>query len=333
MRRLLFLFLALFSLPAFAQVPDAPTNLTAQAIENESIRLTWTAAFTGGIPSGYRVFRDNVEITTTPVVAVTFTDSATELVPGTQYTYFVRAVNNEGSSGNSNSVTATPLAIPVAPTGLTATSPTSTTVVLNWNDVPGATGYTVYRDGDEVATPTASTFTDTGLDPNTEYEYTVDATTSGGTSAESAPVSVTTRAVGDAKQEAWTRAFRKDDANLDGEISWEEYLLAKGGRLSWVIVRNRFVNTDKDADEFLSLAEYANALGGRRFFPPSRLGQFLLADLDESGLLEVDEYALTLPSRTKESAVIKKFNKLNKDDEDNGLSQQEFGIRRGTGAP
>jgi hypothetical protein len=211
---------------------------------------------------------------------------------------------------------------------LTATSPTSSTVIVNWNDVSGATGYTVYRDGEEVATPTASTFTDTGLTPNTEYEYTVEATTAGGTSAESAAVSVTTRAAGDAKQDAWSRAFRKDDANLDGEISWDEYLIAKGGRLSWVIVRNRFVNSDKDADEFLSLAEYANALGGRKYFPPSRLGVFYLADIDESGLLDPDEFALTASARAKPAAVMKAFDK--RDRNDSGLlSEQEYGIRRG----
>ncbi|MBA2809589.1 PHB depolymerase family esterase [Streptomyces sp. KM273126] len=60
-----------------------------------------------------------------------------------------------------------------APSGLTATSTTDTSVSLSWNTVAGAASYRVYRGGAQVGTPSSTSFTDTGLSSGTTYGYTV----------------------------------------------------------------------------------------------------------------------------------------------------------------
>jgi acid phosphatase type 7 len=76
---------------------------------------------------------------------------------------------------------------PPTPTGLTHTGKTSTTVDLAWNASPGAASYTVRRGGSVVGTPAATTFRDTGLSPDTQYSYTVDACNAAGCSPQSSP--------------------------------------------------------------------------------------------------------------------------------------------------
>jgi hypothetical protein len=71
-----------------------------------------------------------------------------------------------------------------------------TAVLLNWNastDNVGVAGYHVYRNGILVGTSTTTTFTDTGLDPSTQYTYAVSAfDAAGNESARSTAVTVTT---------------------------------------------------------------------------------------------------------------------------------------------
>ena len=90
---------------------------------------------------------------------------------------------------------------PTVPTGLNATSVTSSAVSLQWNastDNVGVTGYTIYRNGTAVGStggPTATSFTDVTVAPGTSYQYSVDAFDgSGNHSAQSAAIPVTTPA-------------------------------------------------------------------------------------------------------------------------------------------
>ncbi|AJF67561.1 chitinase [Streptomyces vietnamensis] len=89
-----------------------------------------------------------------------------------------------------------PVQTPATPTGLTAGSPTSTSVPLTWSAVPGATSYKVYRGGALVATVTGTSYTATGLAPSTSYGFQVSAANSAGESAKSAAVSATTTSGG-----------------------------------------------------------------------------------------------------------------------------------------
>ena len=63
---------------------------------------------------------------------------------------------------------------PATPTGLEATAISNTEIDLTWDAVTGASGYDIERDGTVIATDHSSTtYNDTGLTLNTEYEYRV----------------------------------------------------------------------------------------------------------------------------------------------------------------
>lgn len=161
--------------------PGAPTGLTATA-GNAAVNLSWTAGYGA---TGYYVKRSTTTGTEAQIASVTATTYVdTSVTNGTKYFYEVSAYNSYGTSGNSNEVSATPVAPPGAPTGLTAT-PGNAQVALTWNAVSGATGYNVKRSTTTggpysiVNSPTTTNFTDTGLSNGTTYFYVVSAVNSG----------------------------------------------------------------------------------------------------------------------------------------------------------
>jgi fibronectin type 3 domain-containing protein len=181
-----------------ASPPAAPTGLTATP-GNAQVSLSWTAA-TGA--TSYRVKRATVSggpyTTVASPTATSFTNIG--LTNGTTYYYVVTAVNGGGESGNSTQISATPQAsAPAAPTGLTAT-PGNAQVALSWTASTGATSYNVKRATvsggpyTTVASPTTTTFTNTGLTNGTAYYYVVTARNAGGESGNSNQASATPQA-------------------------------------------------------------------------------------------------------------------------------------------
>ena len=180
--------------------PAAPTGLQATA-GNAQVSLSWNAS-TGA--SGYYVKRSTTsgseaQIATASTTA--YTDSG--LTNGTTYYYEVSAYNSYGQSSDSNEVSATPTApvtAPAAPTGLQAT-PSDTQVNLTWTASSGATSYHVKRSTTnggtytQIAAPTATNYTDTGLNDGTTYYYVVSALNSAGESGNSTQVSATPKTV------------------------------------------------------------------------------------------------------------------------------------------
>ncbi|MEV0980786.1 glycoside hydrolase family 18 protein [Streptomyces sp. NPDC049915] len=86
--------------------------------------------------------------------------------------------------------------VPAAPAGLAVSGTTSSSVSLSWNAVPGATGYTVYRDGAKAASVTGTSATVSGLAAATSYSFQVTASNAAGESARSAAVPATTAGTG-----------------------------------------------------------------------------------------------------------------------------------------
>ncbi|MFD7916486.1 chitinase [Streptomyces sp. NPDC059752] len=81
---------------------------------------------------------------------------------------------------------------PAAPTGLTASATSSNAVALSWSAVPGATSYTVHRDGAAPLSVTSASAAVTGLAAATTYTFRVSAVNAAGESPQSAPASATT---------------------------------------------------------------------------------------------------------------------------------------------
>ena len=180
-----------------ATPPTAPTGLQATA-GNTQVSLVWTAS--AGATS-YHVKRSTINggpyTQVSAPTATNFTDLG--LTNGTAYFYVVSALNSAGESANSSQVSATPVAPvtpPAAPTGLQATAG-NTQVSLTWTASTGAMSYHVKRSTTsggpytQVAAPTTTSDTDTGLTNGTTYYYVVSALNSAGESANSPQVSAT----------------------------------------------------------------------------------------------------------------------------------------------
>jgi len=105
-------------------------------------------------------------------------------------------------------------ASPGAPTGLTASSTSSSGTTLSWSAVtPPANcsiaNYTVFQNGSSIGTATGTSFSVTGLAASTTFSFTVAASDAFGSSAQSAAVSVTTAAAsggGGTCAPAWSAA-------------------------------------------------------------------------------------------------------------------------------
>ncbi|WP_281324451.1 M4 family metallopeptidase [Flavobacterium sp. IMCC34518] len=159
--------------------PTAPTALTATAVTDVSTVLSWTAATDNIAVTGYNVYNGATLITT--VTGSTFT--VTGLSASTAYTFTVKAKDAAGNlSDASNDATITTLATdatpPTAPSALAASGTTASSTNLSWSsstDNVAVTGYNVYNGATLVTTVSATTYSVTGLSPNTAYTFTVKA--------------------------------------------------------------------------------------------------------------------------------------------------------------
>jgi chitodextrinase len=183
--------------------PSTPTNLSATAVSQSQINLSWTASTDNVGVTGYKIFRGGTQVGTSSTTSY----NDTGLTASTAYTYTVKATDAAGNdSAASTSASATTQAAPdttapSTPTNLTVGTVTSSTVNLSWTastDNVGVTGYKVYRGGTLVGSPTGTSYQDTGLTASTAYSYTVKATDAAGNlSAASSAVNATTQAAPD----------------------------------------------------------------------------------------------------------------------------------------
>src|SRR5205814_522712 len=174
--------------------PTTPTGLTATVAGSSGANLSWSASTDNVGVTGYIVRRNGVQVATPTTTS--FAD--TGLSAATTYSYTVAArdaAGNTSANSASASVTIADTTPPTTPTGLTAAVAGSTGANLSWTastDNVAVTGYIVRRNGVQVATPTTTSFADTGLSAATTYSYTVAARdAAGNTSANSASASVT----------------------------------------------------------------------------------------------------------------------------------------------
>lgn len=181
--------------------PSAPTNLAASAATPGEIDLSWLASTDNLAVTNYDIYRGATKVGTVAADALTYQD--TSVTPGTSYTYTVRARDAAGNtSADSNTATATATSAPVAaPSGLTASATSSTSVHLAWTASPtsSVTGYNIYRgpSGGTLArissTGSGTTYDDTTATAGTAYDYAVTAVSTGGAeSAKSNTATVTT---------------------------------------------------------------------------------------------------------------------------------------------
>ena len=204
-------------------IPAAPTGLAAGTQTHDSITLSWDDPGDSAIQSyqvlrrprdrsvygdgqgapGFVVVADN-----TGAAGATYTD--TSVTPNTRYVYSIKARNALGLSAVSADVNAEtprdPQGVPATPTGLAVDSRTHNSITLSWDD-PGDSAIQSYQvlrrlrdiqlqpDLAVLVEDTGSsdtTFTDTTVQPDTEYDYRIRARNAVGLSPVSAFVNAET---------------------------------------------------------------------------------------------------------------------------------------------
>jgi fibronectin type 3 domain-containing protein len=184
--------------------PTAPTNLAATVVSNTQINLTWTASTDNVGVTNYLIQRcaspgcsNFAQIGTTGGPGTTYSDTTAS--PSTSYNYQVIATDAAlNQSLPSNMVTAITTGPPAAPSVLTATAASATQINLSWtNNAINQTGFKVERSPDnvtftQIATTSATAYSDSNLAAKTLYYYRVRATNAFGDSGYSNVSSATT---------------------------------------------------------------------------------------------------------------------------------------------
>jgi fibronectin type 3 domain-containing protein len=179
--------------PGAASSPATPSGVTVASVSATEAALSWSGA---GSTTSYIIQRKTGAGSFVPVAqvlgATSFLDTGLDV--GGQYTYQVQAANPVGTSALSTQASVTLPTPPSPPTNIHATHVTSTEVDLSWQDnAPSATGYNIFREFQHssitvlAATlpPGSTSFQDTGLAPNTLYQYHVEPYNAAGYSGDS----------------------------------------------------------------------------------------------------------------------------------------------------
>ena len=183
-------------------IPNAPENLSAAA-GSEQVTLSWDNPNDTSITK-YQYRQKTVTGDYGSWIDIpnsdkdTITHTVTGLTNGTRYTFELRAVNDTGD-GPASTVNARPIAVPAAPTNLSAT-PGNGQVALTWDDpendtITGyqyrqATGSGASLDWSDSNDSSATTITHTvtGLTNGTAYSFEVRAVNDSGNGAPSSVI-------------------------------------------------------------------------------------------------------------------------------------------------
>jgi hypothetical protein len=174
--------------PVWRRRTDFPSNLTATAVSDTEVQLTWKASTTNQSGNSffgiYKRLYQTVAPKPLPTLVASLAQSVeaykvTGLSPNTKYEF---VAHGGGNAEWSNFAIVTTLPAPSAvatnlpPSGLTATEKSQTVVDLIWTrNSTTNTGVEVYRDGVLAATLGAAvvTWQDTGRTAGTKYIYKV----------------------------------------------------------------------------------------------------------------------------------------------------------------
>ena len=230
--------------------PSVPTGIRATALDESTIEVDWSPAIDPSGVDSYIVYRDGTEIGTVIGTATKFMDTTPNIAQ--RYTYSISAIDaagNESAQSAGVSAATSDQTAPDQPENVVAVATSATSIRVVWEkaqDNVGAAGYTIRRDGVEVATTADTSFEEARLTPDTAYEYAVDAfDEAGNRSLPSDPVTVTTPAqTGDTDPPPPPTDVNVTTATTAGEavITWTAS--AASDLASYRVYRDRFPVSD-----------------------------------------------------------------------------------------
>lgn len=172
----------------------APTNISFSLIGPHTARISWTNP--SGNETGFKIERESpVGGGWSTLVANTNNQTnhydQTGLSPSTQYNIRVSTIytgaNISTTPSTPNNFTTTSGNAPMAPTGLTTPTQSTTKINLRWNASTGATWYLVWRESpigggfSQILNTSSLSYSNTGLTIQTQYNYKVFSGNSSGT--------------------------------------------------------------------------------------------------------------------------------------------------------
>ena len=115
----------------------------------------------------YKIYRDDREIGDIGGSNKTFTDNNVE--PSTRYSYEVEACSTRVSCSTRSEILYLFTLLPKPVLSSSKVEPTQ--VTIQWEAIPNADRYEIYRDGMPIETDATTTYTDSSLDTSTRYNY------------------------------------------------------------------------------------------------------------------------------------------------------------------
>ncbi|WP_313687012.1 fibronectin type III domain-containing protein [Pantoea sp.] len=160
------------------EAPSQPGMPIAHDVAANKIALSWTASTDNQGVSQYQVWRNDVNIASTPIPSYVDNNVKAE----TRYDYFVTAQDKQGNvslPSQTTSVTTPGIecedCTPAAPQGLKAETIDKDSATLSWEAVGNVAikHYVIYRNGVQIKETTQTRLTDSGLSAATKYQYQV----------------------------------------------------------------------------------------------------------------------------------------------------------------
>ena len=155
--------------------PTTPGSISTSGATQTSLIVLWAASSDDVGVSGYGVYVNGASVGETPSRSMTLTG----LNCGTSYSISVDAYDAAGNrsapattTASTNACAVVDTTAPTAPTGLTRTGNTTTTISVSWTaatDNIAVAGYRVYRNGVVQGTTAGTSFTVSGLACGTSY--------------------------------------------------------------------------------------------------------------------------------------------------------------------
>jgi hypothetical protein len=178
----------------YQSLPAAPGNFRTVQIGTNDIALSWDTVTSA---TYYNLTRNGVQIFGGDPIT-SYHDMGLE--SGTVYHYELFAAN--GTGRGESAVLSSIITLPGPVTNLQVSGPTTSTLMLTWDEVRGASQYVVQMNGQPYATVPAGTSSllVNGLAPGTAYTFTVHAVNASGQGASAAASGMTIPALVDGLQ-------------------------------------------------------------------------------------------------------------------------------------